>query len=40
MKTPSSNIQAPEKHQSPNKLARNLMGAWSLKFLRMLELGI
>jgi hypothetical protein len=45
MKAPSTNIQAPEKHKTPNfkpksERAAFSVGAWSLKFLWSLELGI
>jgi hypothetical protein len=44
MKTPSTNIQAPEKLQTSsfktNDCRTLALGVWSLVFLWMLELGI
>jgi hypothetical protein len=40
MKAPSTNRQAPEKHQAPNtKGARRGFAGWSLRFGASLELG-
>jgi hypothetical protein len=40
-KAPSTNIQAPEKFQGPSsKTANKSLGAWNLKLLWSLELGI
>jgi hypothetical protein len=39
-KAPSSNIQAPEKHQASNTKVAAAFGAWDLIILWCLELGI